>query len=292
MKGLIQWLNRAYPYDDPTWKKIRSGLMISLFVFLFLLIFQPFGLDGNIPNKVWILLGYGGVTMLAYVVVGFLVPGIAPKLFRDESWKVWKELLMQVSTVALIGVGNFFYTASLGYAHWSMANVFGFLFYTFIIGIFPITLGVLATQIRLLKRHEETSHVINDSIDRQQLPGEGNKPEGQVHLVNEEGKSELSLAVSALLFLAAADNYVEVHYVEMGEVRKHLIRSSLKRMGDTLPEGHFFRCHRSFIVNLQRVTHAEGNSAGLRLAIDGYEGTVPVSRSKAQPFQAQFSKLP
>ena len=148
MKGLIQWLNRPYPYDDPTWKKIRSGLLISLFVFLFLLIFQPFGLDGPIPNKVWVLLGYGGVTMVAYVVIGFLVPATAPKLFRDESWKVWKELLMQISTVALIGVGNFFYTAALGYAHWRLENVFGFLFYTFIIGIFPITLGVLATQIR------------------------------------------------------------------------------------------------------------------------------------------------
>lgn len=291
MKGLIHWLNRPYPYDDSVWKKIRVGVLMSIFVFLFLLIFQPFGLSGIPQNKLLILAGYGGITMLAYVIVAFLVPLPFPRIFREETWLVWKEFALEFVLVGMIAFGNFAYTAMLGFTTWGSGHLFLFIAYTFMVAVFPITLSVLATQIRMLKRYQSTSQAINEGLESQPQRTLEHSESQKLDLVNEDGKVELTVPWPELLFLAAADNYVEVYFQGNGKIEKQLIRSSLKRLEDGLPDTSFFRCHRSYVVNLHRVQHVSGNSAGLRLNLHGFEGTVPVSRSKTASFQRHLAAL-
>jgi DNA-binding LytR/AlgR family response regulator len=49
---------------------------------------------------------------------------------------------------------------------------------------------------------------------------------------------------------------------------------------DALCNGHasFFRCHRSYIVNMDKVTKVKGNSQGYRLCFNELHDTVPVAR--------------
>ena len=49
-----------------------------------------------------------------------------------------------------------------------------------------------------------------------------------------------------------------------------------KQLSD-LPQ--FFRCHRTYLVNLDRVGHVSGNAQGYKLHLEGIDNLVPVSRS-------------
>jgi DNA-binding LytR/AlgR family response regulator len=46
----------------------------------------------------------------------------------------------------------------------------------------------------------------------------------------------------------------------------------------------FFRCHRAYIVNLDKVQHVEGNAQGYRLRFPDVEEPVPVSRNLNSEF--------
>ncbi len=99
----------------------------------------------------------------------------------------------------------------------------------------------------------------------------------------ENGKKRLSVRTRDLLFLKAADNYVEVHYWSGNAMKKELIRNTLKRileqkeMTDCLR-----RCHRSFAVNPDNVDGKKEQARELVLIVMGEE--IPVSAKYRDSF--------
>ena len=68
-----------------------------------------------------------------------------------------------------------------------------------------------------------------------------------------------------------------------------LLRLTMKQAEATVASTPFIvRCHRAFLVNLQRVTKVEGNSQGYRLRLEGCAGEVPVSRGYAKEIKTLF----
>jgi DNA-binding LytR/AlgR family response regulator len=100
-----------------------------------------------------------------------------------------------------------------------------------------------------------------------------------VHLTSENEKDNVSVALADLLYLESQDNYVAVVHIDKGHRRGTLMRTTLKRIENTLDVPTLVRCHRSFIVNLQRVRSCHGNRHGLKLGIEGGDESVPVSRA-------------
>jgi DNA-binding LytR/AlgR family response regulator len=91
---------------------------------------------------------------------------------------------------------------------------------------------------------------------------------------------QLQLPPQAVLALVAADNYVEVHYERAGAPARALLRQSLAALEAQLaPWPRFMRVHRSYVVNLTRVTAATGNAQGYRLQVAGLAQAVPVARA-------------
>ena len=184
---------------------------------------------------------------------------------------------MSISTVLMIALGNWLYMAGIGFTSFSPYSAFLFFLNTFLVGAFPLTISVIITEMRLLKLHSQASEAVNNQL-RQPLP-----PKEETNLIqinNEEGKTVLQLSPSDLIYIASADNYVEVHYLEQDQSRKQLIRSSLRRVESQLADQpQMLRCHRSYLVNLDLLQNSEGNSAGLRVDLRGTSRTIPVSRS-------------
>ena len=57
---------------------------------------------------------------------------------------------------------------------------------------------------------------------------------------------------------------------------------NLKNIESQLDNTLVVRCHRSFMVNINAITHVEGNTNGYRLSIRDTEVTVPISRGKGR----------
>ena len=90
----------------------------------------------------------------------------------------------------------------------------------------------------------------------------------------------------------SANNYIKVYFEqktkpdERSKVVYSIIRLTMKKAEDILSgNGLFFRCHRTCIINLDKIKHVEGNAQGYKVMIEGIEEGIPISRN----FSAEFS---
>lgn len=61
-----------------------------------------------------------------------------------------------------------------------------------------------------------------------------------------------------------------------------MLRSSLSRLENQLEGQNIVRCHRSFIVNLDKVEKVTGNAQGYKLHLETPELVVPVARKYSE----------
>ena len=105
-------------------------------------------------------------------------------------------------------------------------------------------------------------------------------------LVPSRGKT-LVVDASEIDWIEAADYYVCLHC----GAASHLLRETMDQIEARLDSQHFFRVHRSAIVNLSRVREIHPLFRGdceLRLA-DG--ATVRLSRNRRRAFEARFARV-
>ena len=99
-------------------------------------------------------------------------------------------------------------------------------------------------------------------------------------LKDENEKTILTLNVDNLLFIQSADNYVEVNYLKNDKVVNELLRNSLKNVEKVFTNSSVLRCHRSYIINTQKVELARITNSGYQIRLDRLpELTIPVSKS-------------
>lgn len=101
-----------------------------------------------------------------------------------------------------------------------------------------------------------------------------------VQFKDEKGELRFSVSSDSVIFLEAADNYVEINYLNQGKVTQHLLRSSLKKMEAELENTPIRRCHRSYMVNFEHVTALRKNNGELDMEMDvaGIK-KIPVSKT-------------
>ncbi|MEL6538645.1 MAG: LytTR family DNA-binding domain-containing protein [Bacteroidota bacterium] len=282
MASWIQYLRAPYPYRESPSHGRRVILFASLFVGLFLLIFQPFGLAAwNHPLKTWALLGYGAVTALVLVAEVYTLRWVFPRWYNDVQWTLGKEILTQLIIILLIAGGNLYYSTLIGVAHLNWQGFLRFLGMTMAVGLFPSVLLTTSNFFIQTRKHEQ-------KVD---FPQESHPPvtETPITLIAENGKDQITLNQSTLRYIVAADNYAEVVWDDEGQKTKSLLRSPLSRLEKQLNQPHVARVHRSYIANLERVEQITGNAQGYRL--HKAEEEIPVSRSYGPAIVNQVKSL-
>ena len=101
-----------------------------------------------------------------------------------------------------------------------------------------------------------------------------------------------------LYFIAAANNYIKVYFIKNasrpgkdgneavpGKPSYTIIRMTMKKAEEVLEAWPgFFRCHRAYIINLDKVEHVEGNAQGYKIRLVDTEELIPVSRNLNNEF--------
>ena len=114
------------------------------------------------------------------------------------------------------------------------------------------------------------------------------EPQDTVTLYSDNKSEWIKLRPKDLILLESADNYVSIHYRENDKIQKKLLRSTLTRLEAQLTIPSIFRCHRSYMVNLNQIKQVEGNSRGLQLDLLDMPQKIPVSRKYVKAIQAQL----
>lgn len=255
------------------------ALAFGPFVFLFLALLQPFGIASwQVEGKVLILASYGAITTVVMLVNFFLFPALFPAWFRDENWKVWKEMAWALWNIFSIGMVNLLYSHQIGITKLDWEHFWTYQALTLLVGVFPVTIITLLNYSYLLKNNLKNAHRLTGIIESD-VSALKEKP-GYLHLPAENGKDFVRVPLSGLLYIESADNYVEIFWLEGDEPRRELLRNTLKNLAAQLADDkRLFRCHRSYMVNLENVIKVSGNSQGYKLHLRETDQLIPVSRN-------------
>ena len=97
---------------------------------------------------------------------------------------------------------------------------------------------------------------------------------------DEKGEMRFSVPLENIVYLEAADNYVEINYLNQGKLSQELLRNSLKRVAQELVQTPIQRCHRSYMVNFDHVVAMRRNGMEIDIELDVQNiKKIPVSRS-------------
>ncbi len=278
MNLLLTFFNKPYPQTQNKWK---SAISISLFISLFLYVFQPFGLQLlKHDYKDFVLLGYGLVTFIVLVINYVILPFVNSSVFDEDKWTVKKQILWLVWIVFSIGLGNYSYSILFSVIPWfGFKGFLIFMMFTIAIAIIPIVLITFISQNAMLKKNMAYSQEINASIHE--------KTEKQEDIiVVESGKQKININADNIIAIESEGNYINVFCIDDEVVESHMIRNTIKNLEEQLQERPmFFKCHRAYIINLAYVKDVKGNSQGFNVELKNLEKTIPVSRSFTKNFK-------
>lgn len=269
--------SQPYPLDAwllSPWMKLVRSVGEGTFIALFLIIFQPFGASNwDDPNRNYYLLGYGVITAISSLVMRFGIAPSFPKYFSETNWTVGREIISILLLVLFIAAGNFAYEVLIFSNRISLFKFAENVATVLLIGAFPIAFGVVMNYVVQLKKYQKPIAVKHH--EEMQAPK-------SITLIAENEKDTFEVLQSDLFFIESADNYAVINYVEAGQIKKELLRSSLTRLVTQLDSYDIVRCHRSFIVNLNKVAEVTGNAQGYKFHLQAPELTVPVARKYSE----------
>lgn len=97
---------------------------------------------------------------------------------------------------------------------------------------------------------------------------------------DEKGTLRISIKPTDLLYLQGSDNYVTLYYNTQSKPSKFLLRTTLKKLEEDLSDISILRCHRSYMVNIEKVKLVRKDKDGLILELDTLPPIdIPVSKT-------------
>lgn len=303
---MFSLFNQPYPTNDRPASQVRKAVLIGLFVGLFLLVFQPFGLNlWETPNKIVKILGFGAVSFIVTALYFVIVRRLFPQAFVEERWTVGREVLAIMANILLISIANRVYLVwLLGLGESSGLSWLGMISVTFLVGVFPVIGLVLFSYITQLKKYSQAAAELPlhspaptiVSTKPNLISSPDINSDTTLTLIADNEKDTLTIESNDLLFIESSDNYCTIVHLKNGQPIKPLLRSSLSRLEkqmvlSTVARTPFVRCHRSYVVNLDRVERVTGNAQGYKLHLLGGQFQIPVARQYNETLVAELKAL-
>ena len=271
---MFKFLNKPYPFNDDLKYNSKLIFFISIGVLVFLYLFQP--LDVALMNnkeKFYVVFGLGVITFLSLSLNLLILPSLFPAVFLKRVWNIKKEILWDIWILSTISVGYYLYYMFLGIFEIDFKMVLGLI----IIAIIPITGLIVVNRNRMLRSNLKLAEGINKKLKENK-----SIDEKLVQFISDYSKDSLSIKVSLIMVIRAANNYIEVFWKEENKIKSQLIRSSLHKAEVLLKEQKFiFKCHRSFLININYIDKIEGSVQGNKIFFENLDFTVPVSKNFA-----------
>ena len=106
-------------------------------------------------------------------------------------------------------------------------------------------------------------------------------------------KNELRLSVNKenLLYIESADNYVYIWYLTKEVLTKFILRNSMKAIEEQLTDTNVLRCHRSYIVNFDKINIIRRQKDGIYVEFEIKEiPDIPISKKYSEKIMQWFSR--
>ena len=268
------FVKRKYPFIK---HKLSTVFIVSIIVMMFIFIFEPFGFDLYKGNKFGVAFGFGVNTFISMLLFNFILKKHLGKLVK--KWTILYEILYIVSLILLITLINYvFFSIVLLDCNFNFSLFLRITYFTFFIGLIPSSILVILKYNFYLKK--ELNSLIATETEEQDLD-----IVISTQLIREK---ELKIKLNDFLFAEADKNNVSIYYLNNNEIINKTIRTTINTVENETKHPNIFRCHRSFIINLNKLESAKGNSNGYQVYLKNYKKHIPVSRRYVQLFKEQI----
>jgi len=269
---MLKILNKPYPFSEDLKYNTKVIFFISIGIFVFLWLFQPFDIDSlDRKRKYYLIVGFAIITFLTLSVYLLLIPSLFPTKFSSAVWTIKKEIAWNLWILFTILVGYFFFTNSLD----AMKFNFYMVIKMVLTAILPITVMIIINHNKMLRAHVKRAEELNRQLKEHKV-----NQEKVINFKSDYQKDSLAIKVNTLLFVRAADNYIEVFWKDGELIKNQMVRCSITMAEESVKEHKFvFKCHRSYMVNINYIERFEGNSQGYRLFFENVGFPIPVSKN-------------
>jgi len=275
---MLKILNKPYPFNDDLKFNSLIIFFITLGIFAFLLLFQPFDIDTlPVRQKYIMVAGIAVITFLAFALHLMILPSFFQKRFSSSQWTIKKEILWNLWILFTILGGYFLFTRFMGVMKFGFDMVIKLLF----TAVIPISILIIVNYNKMIRSHLRLADEMNKKLKENK-----SIPEKIIYFNSDYQKDSLAIKISSLLFIRSANNYIEVFWKEVETIKSQMVRTSLLNAEDILKEYKFIlKCHRSYLININHIDKIEGNSQGYKLFLENVSFTIPVSRNSIDKLQ-------
>lgn len=133
-----------------------------------------------------------------------------------------------------------------------------------------------------LRKLQELSHATSSVYYKQKM----------INFYDETDKLRFSLNSMDVLFIESTDNYVTVMVQDKDRIKKIMLRNTMKRLEKELEKTMIRRCHRSYMVNFEKVKMVRLSGTNLYIYLDTKDETrIPVSRTYTEKVHEMINEL-
>ena len=261
-------MKRLYPFDPLLKHHILIGLLLAVWVFVFLFFTEPLDVS-ELPDKdkLIFLPGYGLVVGICYLL--FLPFQYFLYKRQKRLWFIISEIIfIAVFAIVTICIARNYYLYVVVANEpnpYSLGYMLKSIFMPALATILPILLiGRFAFGKYYEKRLED---------QKIEIKGEGNY----------EG---LRLQLNELISIKSSDNYIEVYYLSGQSLKKTLIRNKLSVIDEEFPD--LLRSHRSYLINPFHFQQWETRNSKLFMVLSN-SIEIPVSKTYQDAVKARIN---
>ena len=280
---IIEWFRKPFPLVE----SFRDILLISLgsgiVVVAFLTIFKPFGIDTVNKDIFFYLCGYGLIDSVVTALNLILWPLILPAFFNNYRWTTGKNLISILWILLTISLSNFVYGEYLvgqdyveGLKQLDRAGFSSWIFMTFSVGVIPVVFALYFIEKKLVRSNQHLAEEFNKNI-------KGPDTDRSVQEIVIDSGRDTALRINSSDFIcvqAEGGNYATIYWLNESEIKKEMLRLTLLGfLEKTESIESIVRCHKSYILNLEKVVSFRGNARSVTVMLDGLDFEIPVSRS-------------
>ena len=259
------FFNRVFPYLDKFRYRLLHVLIILVFSILFLITFKPFNIVDWLQYPGFLesfgLASVGILLSITIAVSQLLIRTIIRiPSFRILHLGIW--LISEILVITLI--------LTIFFGEEDNSFILEYLIslkFTSIGLILPYAFSIMI--LALIYQNTRTSSV-----------SQARDPENPdlLHIRDEREQVKFSVRRSYILYLESTDNYITIFYMHEGELKKELVRNSMKKMETEWAESGLLRCHRSFMVNVENIEWIKKEGRNYQIRMKKVDTIIPVSR--------------
>ena len=264
-------------------------LLIPMYAFFFLIGAKPYHLD-TFMQITQDQLAFRSAIMASIEIVVVLISRLSMLLTRSKHqinytgfviWELMEGLAITMFCALFVWLMD---KRTMAY----MELVPKMFLITFSILVFPYVIVALVSELK-----DRDYRIAKNMVTIEKYAsGQIGREDSTLPFMDEKKSLKLAITANSVLYVEAADNYVNICYMNMDKMVRYPLRNSMRAIEQICEANNIVRCHRSYYVNLRKVRAIQKGPDGLFAELE-YQGAphIPVSVTYSESVTGKFSTL-